>query len=232
MSDAFILRSGGGEGSISEAFAVIAVNYPAGSICTCTNGSKTFRAKDTSGSYLFLIPSVGTWVVSCTNGTETRSQSVDITAQWQGESVELLYELRIVHDGISEVEWTTNAKSLQVLPSDADYCLKMTVTAANTGRRDFFASTPIDVTKYNTLYIKVTSTDQTGSKYRGCILNSEQYSRENAIVVFGETTSGTISIDTTIDISNVFGMQYLSFYRAIWVNTEWAQFNISSLYLR
>lgn len=51
MGDAFITRRGGG---IKEGYALIAVTYPSGSVCTCMNGSKTLKAKDTSGAFCLL----------------------------------------------------------------------------------------------------------------------------------------------------------------------------------
>lgn len=72
-------------------FSIIAVTYPAGSICTCSNGTKTLKARDTSGKALFNVPSDGTWAVSCTDGTRTAMVDVSITADGQVESVTLMY---------------------------------------------------------------------------------------------------------------------------------------------
>lgn len=95
--------AGGGSGS---AFAAIAVSYPPGSICTCTDGIKTFTAKDTSGQVLFIIPYAATWTVTATNGTDTKSETVEISAEGQLESVKLSYRLYIVKDGVDITEVT------------------------------------------------------------------------------------------------------------------------------
>ena len=58
MGEAFITRRGGG-----IPYAVIGVTYPSGSVCTCTSGTLTLTAKDTSGKAMFIIPSAGTWTV-------------------------------------------------------------------------------------------------------------------------------------------------------------------------
>ena len=68
--------------------AVIAVTYPEGNICTCSNGTKTLKARDTNGKALFNV-TVGEWTVSCTDGSRTKSASVSITADGQSESVAL-----------------------------------------------------------------------------------------------------------------------------------------------
>ena len=52
-------------------YAFIVVNYPAGSVCTCSKGSRTMKAKDTSGVYVFAIPEAGSWTVSRTVSTRS-----------------------------------------------------------------------------------------------------------------------------------------------------------------
>lgn len=81
------------EASAGKLFAVIGVTYPAGSTCTCTNGSKTLTAKGTSGKALFVIPSAGTWTVKAVSGSKSKSKAVSITAEGQVETVVLTYEL-------------------------------------------------------------------------------------------------------------------------------------------
>lgn len=101
MGEAFITRRG-----IGNAYAVIAVTYPSGSTCTCTNGTRTFPAKGDTGSFLFLIPEDGTWRVSCTDDDHPDGvyQDVDITAKYQAKTVTLAYEL-ILFDGGAKVPW-------------------------------------------------------------------------------------------------------------------------------
>lgn len=54
--------------------AIIAVTYPAGSVCTC--GGK--KAKDTSGYALFNVRA-GTYTVECRTGDNSQSKSVAVT---------------------------------------------------------------------------------------------------------------------------------------------------------
>ena len=84
-----------GKGGASKVYAVIGVTYPSGSTCTCTNGSKTLTAKDTTGRALFVIPSAGTWTVKAVNGSKSKSKAVSITAEGQVETVTLTYEFFI-----------------------------------------------------------------------------------------------------------------------------------------
>ena len=78
-------------------FSVISVTYPAGSVCTCTKGTKTYKAKNTSGLALFAVPEVGDWIVSCTDGTQTASKTVTISAEGETVNVALVYNLLIVN---------------------------------------------------------------------------------------------------------------------------------------
>ena len=87
-----------GSGLASKPYAVIGVTYPSGSTCTCTNGSKTLKAKDTSGKALFIIPSAGTWTVKAVKGSKSASKAVSITAEGQVKTVTLTFET-ILFDG-------------------------------------------------------------------------------------------------------------------------------------
>lgn len=80
-------------------YAIIGVTYPAGSTCTCTNGSKTLTAKDTSGKALFVIPSAGTWTVKAVKNSQSASKAISITAEGQVETVDLTYGLYIFKNG-------------------------------------------------------------------------------------------------------------------------------------
>lgn len=82
----------------ADAYAVIAVSYPEGSVCICSNGSETLELDNTVGYGFFLVPSDGEWTVTATDGTNSKSQSVSITAEGQFESVTLSFQL-ILFDG-------------------------------------------------------------------------------------------------------------------------------------
>ena len=94
MGEAFITRRGGG-----TPYAAIGVTYPSGSVCTCSNGSVTLTAKDTTGKAIFVIPSAGTWTVKAVKGSQSASKAVSITAEGQVETVELTYGLYIFKNG-------------------------------------------------------------------------------------------------------------------------------------
>ena len=87
MGEAFITRRGGG-----IPYAIISVTYPAGSVCTCANGTRTLTAKDTSGKAMFVIPSAGTWTVKAVSGDKTASSAVE--AVHERPCVRLLLSVR------------------------------------------------------------------------------------------------------------------------------------------
>ena len=81
-----------------KAYAVIIATYEAGSTCTCTNGQKRYKAKDTSGKWMFLLPSGGEWTVAISDSThESVYRSVTIERQYQIETVVISYET-IIYD--------------------------------------------------------------------------------------------------------------------------------------
>ncbi len=113
MSKCFIEGMGGGGVKL---FAAIGVTYPAGSTLTCTNGTKTLKAKTTTGQWVFAIPEVGTWTVTATDptgATEPASETVEITHEGQSVNVELSHALYIVKNGVinENVGFNTNLRS-------------------------------------------------------------------------------------------------------------------------
>ena len=84
------VSSGGGGGA---AYAYISVTYPAGSVCTCVSGGTTLTAPDTSGAFVFEVPSAGSWVITATDGVDTATKTVTITSQYQIEFVGVYYAI-------------------------------------------------------------------------------------------------------------------------------------------
>ena len=97
-----IIPLGGGG---SKVVASIVVTYPAGSTLTCTLGSKVLTAKDTSGKWVFGLPSIGDWVVNATKGSQSTSKTISITAEGQSVSVTLSYQLVAFDNGVIAPEF-------------------------------------------------------------------------------------------------------------------------------
>lgn len=133
MGEAFITRRGG---SGNKVFAVIGVTYPAGSICTCSNGSKTLTTKDTSGKAMFIIPSAGTWTVTAVSGSKSKSKAVSITAEGQVETVELIFETILWEAGADQNTSLTGGFAV----NDANYVTVGDSAVTITGNRTYFGS--------------------------------------------------------------------------------------------
>lgn len=90
-----IIPLGGGG---SKVVASITVSYPAGSTCTCTLGSKVLTAKDTSGKWVFGLPSMGSWVVKITKDGSTKSQTVSV-AEGDNKSITMAFKTYLFKSG-------------------------------------------------------------------------------------------------------------------------------------
>ena len=134
-------------------FAAISVDYPEGSQLTCSDGKRTFSAENSSGQWVFAIPRPGTWTVTATNGTDTKSQSVSITTEGQFESVQLSYAL-VLFNGEDNTELTGGWVSMS---SGGSYAVSegalVFTPASGSGVRFLRTVNPVDFSKYKTLYI-------------------------------------------------------------------------------
>lgn len=68
--------------------STINVTYPAGLVCTVTDGVITLTAPDTSGTWACVVHNAGTWTVSLDSGF---SESVDITQDGEVQTVDKWY---------------------------------------------------------------------------------------------------------------------------------------------
>ena len=205
--------------------SVIAVTYPEGSICTCSNGTKTLKARDTSGKALFNV-TVGEWTVSCTDGTDTDSKTVSITAEGQGENVELAYKLYLYKNGNEYTNITGGWK----FKFDADGSSSMERASAITGTDRITLSTNafsqgylstanlIDLSDINTIKFSVSDVNVLGMNGSLCqvvICPSDYrwiYTPANYAALRNLSTgdSGLYGID----VSNLTGSYYIALHIA------------------
>ena len=147
----------------AKAFAVIGVTYPAGSVCTCTDGTKTLTLKDTGGQGFFLIPYAAAWTVTATDGKNTKAQSVEITSEGQSVSVTLSYELDIFANGVLDNSITGGFENSDVL-SIVDNNLKVSygATVGEAGGKDATTKNSIDISNYDNVKLDVVSISNSG----------------------------------------------------------------------
>ena len=91
-----------GGGSGSAALPAIYATYPAGFVCTCSNGVDTYTAKDTTGFWLFAGLAIGSWTITATDPSgenEPESLPVEITSEGQVANIELSLGTNLFYNG-------------------------------------------------------------------------------------------------------------------------------------
>lgn len=183
--------------------ATINVTYPAGSTCTCSDGTTTLTAPNTSGSWTCIVYNAGTWTVTSTSGTETDSKAVTITTDGQSTSVELSYALFLFKPNapsdIIAGEWEMPANS--TVTAEAE----LTVKSVNNynGDRSISARTKgqIDLTEYSTLQATCKASGGSDTKL-------EVYSGSSVVA---SAAIGTSLTTVTVDISALSGLHSIGF---------------------
>lgn len=211
--------------SITLFSATINITYPAGSTCTCSDGSTTLTGPDTGGTWACVVPNTGTWTVSCTNGTESTSENVSITTDGQSASVELSYN-DVVFDrtkqsfsSISSKLKETYSDGGAIYPVDAEPYVKITTMQGNGIPRAIQYTDSIDFSKYRNLVLVGYATDST------ChfgITDKLYPSEYNQIATHVKQSFSKTRNTHTVDISNVNITGYIGFYLSV-NNQAWIE---------
>ena len=183
--------------------ATINITYPAGSTCTCSDGTTTLSAPDTSGTWACIVPNAGTWTVTSTSGAETDSKAVTITTDGQSISVELSYALFLFKPNapsdIIAGEWempvnsTVTAEAELTVKSVNNYNGNRSISARTKGR--------IDLTEYSTLQATCKASGGSNTKL-------EVYSGSSTVA---SAAIGTSLTTVTVDISALSGLHSIGF---------------------
>lgn len=183
--------------------ATINITYPAGSTCTCSDGTTTLSAPDTSGTWACIVPNAGTWTVTSTSGKETDSKTVTITTDGQSISVELSYALFLFKPNapsdIIAGEWempgnsTVTAEAELVVKSVNNYNGNRAISARTKGQ--------IDLTEYSTLQATCKASGGSNTKL-------EVYSGSSGVA---STAIGADLTTVTVDISALSGLHSIGF---------------------
>ena len=177
-------------------YAVIAVTYPSGSICTC--GGKA--AKDTSGYALFNVKA-GTYTVEChtSDNSKSKSTSVTIAASDKGKckSVTLAYRLNLYTNGVENVAWTTeNGTGNLLRVSKASTYLNFYTTANFTGASGRACTSAIDLSGYNKVHVIGTW----DSAYE---IKIEVRNSSNSVVATTSVSKTSGNFTASLDISSI-----------------------------
>ena len=129
----------------TKLFAAIGVTYTAGSVCTCSKGAELLTAQNTDGQWIFSIPETGDWTVECTDGINSSSRTVSITAEGQFEKIVMQYDLVIFADGEYQSDITMD--NMNVVNGRL-------LLSGTSGFPQSHSSVKIDVTEYSKLVLE------------------------------------------------------------------------------
>lgn len=212
--------------------ATIDITYPAGSTCTCSDGTTTLSAPDTSGTWACIVPNAGTWTVTATDGVENTSESVSITTDGQIAAIELSYLLWLyksgntynaVTGGWSVSKHTSTGGSFDnVLTLNADSMLLSTEAwGGSVGYANAFTNNSIDLTGVNTLKFKITGigntaySDKEGNTHKfrfSLVVANERPTKQNP--TFPVNMNILATGEYSVDVSAVSAG-----YVGIWITT-------------
>lgn len=199
--------------------ATINITYPAGSTCTCSDGTTTLSAPDTSGTWACIVPNAGTWTAAATDGVENTSESVSITTDGQTVAVELSYYTYLFKPNTDTTNvtggWQLNSNGS--LDSAGDQLVATFTNAYNHGRAFNVATiNKIDFTEFTTLVATCKAADKNNAAPRSATfaVASIQSGFNNAGTASTKIASTTFSNSTTtvtIDVSGISGSYYVTF---------------------
>ena len=212
--------------------ATINITYPAGSTCTCSDGTTTLSAPDTSGTWACIVPNAGTWTAAATDGVENTSESVSITTDGQIVAIELSYLLWLYKSG-NTYNAVTGGWSVSKHPStggsfdgvltlNADSMLLSTeVWGGSVGYANAFTNNSIDLTGVNTLKFKITGigdtaySDKEGNTHKfrfNLVVANERPTKQNP--TFAADMKILATGEYSVDVSAV-----TAGYVGIWITT-------------
>ena len=212
--------------------ATINITYPAGSTCTCSDGTTTLSAPDTSGTWACIVPNAGTWTAAATDGVENTSESVSITTDGQIVAIELSYLLWLYKSGYTYNAVTggwsvskhpsTGGSFDGVLTLNADSMLLSTEAwGGSAGYANAFTNNSIDLTGVNTLKFKITGigdtaySDKEGNTHKfrfSLVVANERPTKQAPTFVVNKTILATG--EYSVDVSAV-----TTGYVGIWITT-------------
>lgn len=222
-------------GSSGKLFAVIAVTYPEGSICTCSDGTKTMKAKDTSGKALFNVKA-GTYTVECHTSDNSKSKSISVTVTESDAGkyipITLVYEYVLFDNGTTDD--AVGGWDITTAPDSSYFNVGVNsniylVSKSNTGNgAAIFSNNKVSMDGYSKLCFsyKVTSL---GNEYnRFGLTNTIAGVKGLDIAAVYDVTSTDSNFRTAeISISNLQSSYHLyfgvRFYGNLYVNRVWLE---------
>lgn len=212
--------------------ATINITYPAGSTCTCSDGTTTLSAPDTSGTWACIVPNAGTWTAAATDGVENTSETVSITTDGQIVAIELSYLLWLYKSGntynavtggwsVAEHASTGGSFDSVLTLNDDSMLLSTEVFGGSVAYANAFTNNSIDLTGVNTLKFKITGigntaySDKEGNTYKfrfSLVVANERPTKQNP--TFAADMKILATGEYSVDVSAV-----TAGYVGIWITT-------------
>ena len=212
--------------------ATINITYPAGSTCTCSDGTTTLSAPDTSGTWACIVPNAGTWTAAATDGVENTSESVSITTDGQIVAIELSYLLWLYKSGntynavtggwsVAEHGSTGGSFDSVLTLNDDSMLLSTEVFGGSVAYANAFTNNSIDLTGVNTLKFKITGigntaySDKEGNTHKfrfSLVVANERPTKQNP--TFAADMKILATGEYSVDVSAV-----TAGYVGIWITT-------------
>lgn len=212
--------------------ATINITYPAGSTCTCSDGTTTLSAPDTSGTWACIVPNAGTWTAAATDGVENTSESVSITTDGQIVAIELSYLLWLYKSGntynavtggwsVAEHGSTGGSFDSVLTLNDDSMLLSTEVWGGSVAYANAFTNNSIDLTGVNTLKFKITGigntaySDKEGNTHKfrfSLVVANERPTKQNP--TFAADMKILATGEYSVDVSAV-----TTGYVGIWIAT-------------
>lgn len=181
--------------------ATINITYPAGSTCTCSDGTTTLSAPDTSGTWACIVPNAGTWTVSSTDGDKSKSADVVITTDGQTESVTLIYITYLFKDGETYDSLTGGWQGTVNAEKQA---LQLFVQAGKT--QNVHTKSKVDMTDYSTISVK---TDANVPNVSLSLIIEDSIVASKPVA---KAELNTASDEVSLDISNITGSHFIRLF--------------------
>lgn len=195
----------------AKAFAVIGVTYPAGSVCTCTDGCKTLTLKDTGGQGFFLIPYAAAWTVTATDGTNTKAQSVEITSEGQSENVTLNYSFEIFNGG-AIVPFTTIEKPHGKVTVGETILFEIGESGTYEKGATAYTTDALDLTDYDRVVFEGSFSqvvNSNGDKSRAGVTTVTPHANDTNQMYVASAELDTTNGEWMVDISALTGNHYI-----------------------
>lgn len=211
-------------------YAVIAVTYPAGSICTC--GGKA--AKDTSGYALFNVKA-GTYDVECHTSDNSQSKRVSVTVEDSdaGKSIPVVLGYKLVLFDYGDKEsvtggWNTSKlrfKQVSGQAGGAQPTVKTNsdgsiyvVSSGSGGSGSYITVNAIDLTGYSTVRFIGSVTESAGQFHANsgfaASQNLTEFLQPNSAASMNfpnEASTSYLGTENFLDISGLSGDYYFIF---------------------